>query len=125
MTTQAKKQTAEKPQGTNSLAIAGFVLSICGFFTGITFIIGLILSAVGLSQTKKTGQDGRGLAIAGTVIGTVGTVFSILFTIIISIAFFLFVTNIGGVVEPIMDDCSFDYSYDEITQEYSHQFICD
>lgn len=118
-------KTIENPQGTNNLAVAGFVLSICGICNGITFIIGLILSAVGLNQTKKTGQDGRGLAIAGTIIGAVGTAFSILFTIIISIAFFLFVANIGGVVEPIMDDCSFDYSYDEITQEYSHQFICD
>lgn len=48
--------------GTNGWAIAGFVSS---FFIPI---LGIIFSAIGLGQIKRTGQKGRGLAIAGIVI---------------------------------------------------------
>ena len=58
---------------TNGMAIAGFVLS---FFCGI---LGLIFSAVGLSQIGKTGEGGKGLAIAGLVI----SILSILFAFVI------------------------------------------
>lgn len=55
---------------TNGLAIAGFVCSIVGWFCcGITSIIGLILSIVALSQIKNRQEGGKGLAIAGIVIG--------------------------------------------------------
>lgn len=53
---------------TNGMAIAGFVLS---FFCGI---LGLIFSAVALSQISKTGQGGKGLAIAGLVISIVSMI---------------------------------------------------
>lgn len=49
----------------NVLAIVGFVLS----FLGGLSIIGIALSAVALVQIQKTGERGRGLAIAGLVIG--------------------------------------------------------
>lgn len=62
-----------QPQKTNGLAIAGFVTS---FFCSL---IGLVLSAVALSQINKTGQGGKGLAVAGIVIGAVGFLFTILF----------------------------------------------
>ncbi|OZG69263.1 DUF4190 domain-containing protein [Bifidobacterium eulemuris] len=51
----------------NAMSITGFVLS----FTGL---IGLVLSLLGLNQTKRLHEKGRGLAIAGIVIGTVMTV---------------------------------------------------
>lgn len=60
----------------NTMVIVGFILS---FFTGI---IGAILSAVGLSQIKKTGEKSKGLAIAGIVIGSVSTLVSIIVTIV-------------------------------------------
>lgn len=50
---------------TNGLAVAGFVLA---FFIPL---VGLVLSIVGLSQTKKRKQKGEGLAIAGIVISSV------------------------------------------------------
>lgn len=49
-------------QKTNGMAIAGFVLS---FFCGL---LGLIFSAVALSQISKSGEGGKGLAIAGLVL---------------------------------------------------------
>ena len=48
------------PSGTNGFAIASLVFGIIG---GILF--GLIFGIIALVQTKKTGQKGRGLAIAG------------------------------------------------------------
>lgn len=65
-------------QKTNGLAIAGFVtaLACCS-------PVGIILSAIGLSQiSKDPNQKGKGLATAGLIIGIislVGTVFYYLF----------------------------------------------
>jgi len=40
--------------------------------------LGIIFGHISLSQIKRSGEDGRGLALAGTVIGYVGTVFAVL-----------------------------------------------
>ncbi len=54
---------------TNALAIASLVASIAGLLTcGIGDILGLIFGVVALRQVKRTGEGGRGLAIAGIVI---------------------------------------------------------
>ena len=63
------------PRKTNGLAIAGFVLSLLG----CTSLIGLILSIIGLSQINKDpNQEGKGLAIAGIVIGALCVIGGIL-----------------------------------------------
>jgi hypothetical protein len=49
---------------TNVLAIVSLVTSILGFS-----LVGIITGHIGLSQIKKTGEAGSGLAIAGLVIG--------------------------------------------------------
>lgn len=55
----------------NALAIASLVLGII-WICGIGSILALILGIVALSQIKKTGAGGRGLAIAGIVLGALG-----------------------------------------------------
>lgn len=76
----------------NGLAVAGFVVSLVSmFFCGISSIVGLILSIVGMSQIKnsiKAGvpQRGNGLAIAGLVIGIIGTVFILIYIIMVATA---------------------------------------
>lgn len=52
---------------TNGLAIAGFTCSLVGLCIGIAALPGLILSAIALSK-----PGGRGLAIAGLVLGILG-----------------------------------------------------
>jgi hypothetical protein len=47
------------------MAIAGFV---CAFLLPV---LGIVFSAIGLSQTGRTGERGRGLAIAGLSISIV------------------------------------------------------
>ena len=60
------------PQKTNTLAIVGLVLAF------IAAPIGAIISFVALGQIKKTGEGGRGLALAGAILGILFTVFYIL-----------------------------------------------
>lgn len=70
------------PPGTNGLATAALVLGITGVCCGVTGILAIIFGAIAINQTGKTGQNGRGLAIAGLVLGIVtvlgtGTLFFI------------------------------------------------
>ena len=67
----------------NGLSIAGFSLSCAAIISNILLfglhgIVGLILSIVGLCQCNKRSEKGRGLAIAGIVIGAVLTLLMIL-----------------------------------------------
>jgi Domain of unknown function (DUF4190) len=60
------------PLGTNGWAIAGFIVSLVSLvFCGVTSIIGLILGIIAMRDTKRTGQDGFGLALAAVIIGAI------------------------------------------------------
>ncbi len=64
---QAQPAPAPVQTATNTLAIVGFVLS---FFVSLA---GLICSCIGLKKANtEFGGNGKGLAIAGIVIGAVG-----------------------------------------------------
>lgn len=75
---------------TNGLAVAGFVVSLASLlisFWGITSVVGIILSAVALSQIKKTNESGKGFALAGLIIGIIGIIImfvAFLFLVILS-----------------------------------------
>ena len=56
----------------DGMAIAGFVLSF------IFWPVGLVLSILGLRNTRRNGTRGRGLAIAGIVISIVNFLLGIL-----------------------------------------------
>ena len=60
-------------QGTNGMAIAGFVLSF------LCSILGLIFSIIGLNQTKQRNQPGGGLAIAGIIISILSIIGGIVY----------------------------------------------
>ncbi|WP_269938219.1 DUF4190 domain-containing protein [Arthrobacter sp. HY1533] len=57
------QQVYGAPSGTNGLAIAAFITV---FFVNIA---GLVMGHIALAQIKRTGQDGRGLALAAVIIG--------------------------------------------------------
>lgn len=82
MTTPTATPTpsAVDPQSTNVLSIVAFVLSLIGFN-----VIAIVLGFIGLSQVKKTGQRGRGFAIAAVIIGFA----SIVLFVLILIPFFV------------------------------------
>ena len=64
---------------TNGMAIAALITS---FFVSI---LGIILGFVALNQIKTSGEQGRGLALAGIIIGFVAVGITVLI-IIISVA---------------------------------------
>ncbi|MFT4230796.1 MAG: DUF4190 domain-containing protein [Microbacterium sp.] len=64
---------------TNTLAIVSLVSSIAGI-TVIPFIgsiVGVITGHMSLSQIKRNGEGGRGLALGGTIVGWVGLALSV------------------------------------------------
>lgn len=130
---KTSSKEVEKTQGMNGLAVTGFVLSLCGFFTGVTFIIGLILSAVGLSQTKKTGEGGRGMALAGTIIGAIGTAFTVLMAILLTVFLVLAVLaavvsesgSFDRVIDNVHGEYKYTYSQDGVMPSYDYELICD
>ena len=73
--------------GTSGMAISGFVLGLVGllpcfwFWFQIPGMLGLIFSIVGLKATKHRVKKGRGLAIAGTVVSSIGIAIAALFTL--------------------------------------------
>lgn len=56
--------------GTSGLAVASLVLGIFGIFM-ITAVLSLIFGFVGLGKIRRTGQSGKGLAVAGIVMSAV------------------------------------------------------
>lgn len=56
----------------------GFALGLAGFISSFIWgLVGIVLSAIGLAQSKKIGK-GNTFALAGIIIGIVQTVLSIL-----------------------------------------------
>lgn len=54
---------------TNDLAVASVACGGFGFVTGISAIPAIITGHMALSKINETGEEGRGLAIAGLVMG--------------------------------------------------------
>lgn len=54
---------------TNGMAIASLVCGVLGLAVGITFIPAIICGHSSIKQIKQTGEGGRGLAVAGLVLG--------------------------------------------------------
>ncbi len=68
------------PRQTNTLAIAALV---CAF---VFAPLGIVFGHLSLSQIKKSGEEGRGIAIAGLVIGYLVTVLTVLI-VVVSVVF--------------------------------------
>ena len=64
--------------GTNGMAIVSLVCSLFGWLCIIGGILGMIFGFLALGQIRQSGQGGRGLAIAGIVIGGIVTALVIL-----------------------------------------------
>lgn len=97
------QQPAAYPQDRwNGMAIAGFV---CSF---IFSIVGLVLSIIGYNQTKKTGEKGKELALAGIIISGL----SIVMTIVMIIAFVVIGVSVAGVALDEIDATRNSYACD-------------
>jgi peptidyl-prolyl cis-trans isomerase B (cyclophilin B) len=76
--TPGQAQGVQTAQGTNVLGIVGFILAIVGFN-----VIAIILGAVALSQIKRTGEKGRGFALAAIWVAIIEIVLFIVILIIV------------------------------------------
>ncbi len=75
--TEPKVVETPKPQKTNTISVVGL---ISAFFLPL---IGLICSTIGVFQTSKHQEKGKGLAIAGIIISILNGIFQIVMAIII------------------------------------------
>jgi hypothetical protein len=86
-------------QQTNSLAVASLVTAITGVVLGIPLAIfcyigwvipvtAAVLGAIALNQIKVSGQQGRGMALAGVIIGSVTAGLLVLLMVIFAAAVF-------------------------------------
>jgi hypothetical protein len=80
-----------RPQGTNGLAIAALIFGITPLF-----LLGFIFGFISLSKIKKTGQAGRGLAIAGVILSALWMVAWVVGTIVIVSAVKTVLNNNGA-----------------------------
>jgi Domain of unknown function (DUF4190) len=67
---------------TNGLAIAALVCGVGGFVVGLSFIPAIICGHLARRQIRQTGEQGAGLALAGLILGYVGTA---LFIVLIAV----------------------------------------
>jgi hypothetical protein len=89
------------PNRTNGMALASLICSVAGVATcALSSVVGVILGVIALGQIKKTGEEGRGMALAGVIVGGVMLAFLIIL-VIVYIGFFAFL---------IGDASYYDYS---------------
>lgn len=69
---QPQYQQPMQSQKTNGFAIASFVCSLL-----CISLLGIIFGHVGLSQINRNREGGRGLAVAGLILGYIGLVVTI------------------------------------------------
>ncbi|MBV9091254.1 MAG: DUF4190 domain-containing protein [Mycobacteriaceae bacterium] len=61
-----------QPAGTNGKAIGSLVASLVGLLCcGLPSVAGIVLGVLAMRETSRTGQDGYGMALAGTIVGGV------------------------------------------------------
>jgi serine/threonine-protein kinase len=73
----APSYAAPPSQGTNGFAIAALIFGIIG-----GALLGFIFGFIALSQTKRTGQNGRGMAIAGIALSGLWTLGLVLLVVL-------------------------------------------
>ncbi|MGH3666389.1 MAG: DUF4190 domain-containing protein, partial [Egibacteraceae bacterium] len=88
--------TPYQPAQTNGMAIAALICGVATFACGITFLPALILGYIAKGQIDRSGgqQQGRGMAVAGIVIGWIGVAFVMLFAVLLAIG--VATDNSGG-----------------------------
>lgn len=69
------------------------VLSI--IFVWFAGILGLIFGYVALSQIKKTGERGRGLALASVILGWIAVAVALIIIITLMVSGAIYVSNAG------------------------------
>ncbi len=70
------------PTSTSGKAIGALVTSLVGLplcFCALPSIVGIVLGIVAMNDIKKTGQQGRGMALAAVIVGGVSLALTVVF----------------------------------------------
>jgi 1,4-dihydroxy-2-naphthoate octaprenyltransferase len=88
---------AAAPTGpkTNTLAIVSLVTGIVGLFIPIG-LAAVITGHIALGQIKRLGENGRGMAITGLVLGYLSIVLALILAIVWVSFFAIVASNPGG-----------------------------
>ena len=70
---------SQAPTGLNGYATASLVVGVVGLVVPLAAIVAIVCGHVALSQLNRTEQDGRNMAVGGTVLGYVGFVYTVVF----------------------------------------------
>ena len=78
-----------KPPGTNGKAIAALVISLggAGVLRASVDLAADHLGVIAMRDTKRTGQDGYGIALAGTIIGAIPILLWVLYLVFFVVIF--------------------------------------
>ncbi|MEW9531455.1 DUF4190 domain-containing protein [Microbispora sp. NPDC049125] len=69
--------------GTNGMAITSLIMGIVGLVVcGFTAVLGVILGHVAISQIKRTGEQGHGMAVAGLIVSYIAIAAWILLAVV-------------------------------------------
>jgi hypothetical protein len=66
---QARVMKADSDAAFDWASIVGFVTGVLGWFVPGLWLLGIIFGAIGMKRTKDGSLRGRGLAVAGFVLG--------------------------------------------------------
>lgn len=69
---QLRQVQSVRKSSINSMCLAGFIMSLASFMTGLAVILGLIFSIIGYNQTRNTDDSlSKNLGRAGIIISSV------------------------------------------------------
>lgn len=66
----------------SGMAITGFVFSLL-WLGGLGSLVAVVVCGVAMKRTKTRGQNGRGLAVAGLILGVLGLLASIWLVVVL------------------------------------------
>ncbi|MGA5465799.1 DUF4190 domain-containing protein [Mycobacterium sp. NPDC050041] len=74
-----------RPPGTNTNAIIALIASAVGLvLCGVPAIVGVVLGVIAMRDTRRTGQEGHGLALTAVILGAVVLAFYAIYLIVIA-----------------------------------------
>ncbi|SNT21778.1 protein of unknown function [Actinomadura meyerae] len=82
---------------TNGMATASLVCGLIGFFAcGVTSVLAIIFGHVSLSQIKRTGEGGHGMAVTGLILGYLISAGWLLILLFYMLGIAMFAASSGG-----------------------------